>query len=78
MAAFGPNVKWVKKARWVHDKNVLTSSGVAAGIDATFTFLELAGHKLRGDTLGNFLEINRAEDSTDDPFTAFIDDVTVS
>ncbi len=29
----GPNVSWVPEARWVEDGNILTSGGVAAGID---------------------------------------------
>ncbi|KAF5338031.1 hypothetical protein D9758_014264 [Tetrapyrgos nigripes] len=35
-----PNVKWVSHARWVVDGNIWTSSGVAAGIDATLAFIE--------------------------------------
>lgn len=31
----GPKVKWVPQARWVDDGNVVTSSGVSAGIDMT-------------------------------------------
>ncbi|MBZ8177575.1 DJ-1/PfpI family protein [Corynebacterium sp. 3HC-13] len=31
----GDNVTWVPHARWVTDKNIWTSSGVAAGIDMT-------------------------------------------
>jgi putative intracellular protease/amidase len=29
----GPRVKWMRKARWVDDGNIVTSSGVSAGID---------------------------------------------
>jgi transcriptional regulator GlxA family with amidase domain len=29
----GPRVKWIRKARWVQDGNVFTSSGVSAGMD---------------------------------------------
>ena len=29
----GPNVQWVKEARWVEDGKLVTSSGVSAGID---------------------------------------------
>ena len=35
----GPDVKWVKKARWVKDGNIYTSSGVSAGIDMTHGFI---------------------------------------
>ncbi|GAB1313344.1 DJ-1/PfpI domain-containing protein [Madurella fahalii] len=36
----GPNVKWVSPARWVDDGKVWSSSGVTAGIDLAFAFLE--------------------------------------
>lgn len=32
-------VHWVKKARWVIDKNIYSSSGVSAGMDMTLGFL---------------------------------------
>jgi transcriptional regulator GlxA family with amidase domain len=44
----GPNVQWVKEARWVEDGKCFTSSGVSAGIDmalavvAKFGGMELA------------------------------------
>ncbi len=31
----GPKVQWVRKARWVDEGNVVTSSGVSAGMDMT-------------------------------------------
>ncbi|MCJ1387247.1 hypothetical protein MMC18_000087 [Xylographa bjoerkii] len=34
-----PGVQWQKRARWVQDGKFLTSSGVAAGLDAGFAFL---------------------------------------
>jgi transcriptional regulator GlxA family with amidase domain len=39
-----PGVHWIKKARWVRDGNVYTSSGVSAGIDMALGFV--------ADTLG--------------------------
>lgn len=36
-----PNVNWIPKARWTVDGNIWTSSGVAAGIDATYAFVEV-------------------------------------
>jgi transcriptional regulator GlxA family with amidase domain len=33
--AAGPKVNWVRKARWVDDGNIVTSSGVSAGMDMT-------------------------------------------
>lgn len=34
-----PDVHWVKKARWVRDGQVYTSSGVSAGLDMTLEFV---------------------------------------
>jgi len=39
-----PKVKWVKRARWVEDGNVFTSSGISAGTDMTLAFVA----KLKG------------------------------
>src|SRR5262245_51656688 len=33
VASQGPRVQWIRRARWVDDGNVVTSSGVSAGID---------------------------------------------
>lgn len=35
----GPNTEWVPQARWVHDRNRWTSSGVAAGIDMALALI---------------------------------------
>lgn len=35
----GPDVQWVKEARWVQDGNVFTSSGVSAGIDMALAII---------------------------------------
>ncbi|KAJ1569899.1 hypothetical protein HK096_010680, partial [Nowakowskiella sp. JEL0078] len=77
VAAFGPKVNWQKKARWVIDGNIITTSGVAAGIDGAFVLVELLGGKIRADALGNFLEIIRATNSRDDPFSKFLDSTTL-
>jgi transcriptional regulator GlxA family with amidase domain len=40
----GPNVEWVREARWVDDGDVLTSSGVSAGMDMALAVIaRLAG-----------------------------------
>ncbi|KAG0371239.1 hypothetical protein BGZ54_008243 [Gamsiella multidivaricata] len=38
-ACEGPNVAWIKRARWVQDGKFVTSSGVSAGIDAALYIL---------------------------------------
>lgn len=40
---------WVKRARWVEDGNILTSSGVSAGMDMTMFFID----KIAGATIVN-------------------------
>jgi putative intracellular protease/amidase len=36
---FGENVKWIRQSRWTVDGKYYTSSGVSAGMDMTFGFL---------------------------------------
>lgn len=63
-----PAVYWIKKARWVKDGNIYTSSGVSAGIDMALGFvadrfgLETALEVARG------IEYEWHEDPTWDPF----------
>lgn len=35
----GPQVFWVERARWVHDRDRWTSSGVSAGMDMTLALI---------------------------------------
>jgi len=35
----GPNVRWVKQARWVEDGKYFTSSGISAGIDMSLALI---------------------------------------
>lgn len=62
----GPKTLWEKKARWVEDGNIITSSGVAAGIDMSlFVIAKLYGEKTR-DAVSNLTEyvpnVNPVED----------------
>ncbi|KAH7253388.1 hypothetical protein FSOLCH5_014145 [Fusarium solani] len=67
----GPNVKWVKEARWVVDGNIWTSSGISAGIDMIFAFIaKQYGQTVADDTaIGS--EYVRNTDSTADPFAKY-------
>lgn len=64
----GPKVTWIKKARWVDDGNIITSSGVSAGIDMSLYVID----KLYGeDTLKyveTYTEYNFNDDSANDKF----------
>ncbi|KAH6892809.1 DJ-1/PfpI family protein [Coprinopsis sp. MPI-PUGE-AT-0042] len=68
IAGLCPQVNWVGHARWVVDGNIWTSSGVSAGLDVTFAFLE----KVYGDgvamSVANWLEYERHTDPSWDPF----------
>ena len=37
---YGPNVEWVREARWVEDGKFFTSSGVSAGMDMSLAVME--------------------------------------
>lgn len=62
------SVNWQKKARWIVDKNIYTSSGVSAGIDMTLGFvadmngIEIAEKVARG------IEYIWNADKNNDPF----------
>lgn len=64
----GPRVRWQRKARWVDDGDLVTSSGVSAGIDMALSVIarlhgiEMARHAAR------FMEYVWHEDAGDDPF----------
>ncbi len=64
----GPNVNWIKKARWVMDEKYFTSSGVSAGMDMTLGFLsELHGIEFARKIAFN-IEYNWQENSEVDNF----------
>ena len=64
----GKNVKWVKKARWVDDGTVVTSSGVSAGIDMTLAVITRLYGKDIGDQLAKIIEYEPHENPDWDPF----------
>jgi transcriptional regulator GlxA family with amidase domain len=65
-----PQVQWVKKARWVRDGNIYTSSGVSAGIDMTFGFIsDLLGHEFAKQQSIE-IEYDWKENPDEDPFAA--------
>lgn len=71
--ALGPNVNWVRKARWVVDDTegvtpVWSSSGVSAGLDVTFAFMEKMYGNETATHVANVMEYDRHLDSTWDPF----------
>ncbi len=64
----GPRVLWKRKARWVDDGNLVTSSGVSAGIDMTLALIaRLHGRDMVVSAARNMEYVWR-QDPDDDPF----------
>lgn len=64
----GPNVNWVPKARWVDDGDIVTSSGVSAGIDMSLNVVERLFGTQRAERVANMMEYEWHRDSSFDPF----------
>lgn len=66
----GTDVEWVPEARWVVDGKMVTSGGVAAGIDMAFHLIErLHGHDL-ASRVATGIEYEWHDDPSWDPFAA--------
>ena len=64
----GPRVQWRRRARWVDDGNIVTSSGVSAGIDMALSLIaRLHGRDMALASARN-MEYRWHEDAADDPF----------
>ncbi len=64
----GPKVLWRRKARWVDDGNLITSSGVSAGIDMTLGLIaRIHGREMALSAARN-MEYLWRESPDDDPF----------
>jgi len=64
----GPRVLWKRKARWVDDGDLVTSSGVSAGIDMTLALIaRLHGRDMAVSAARN-MEYVWHESPEDDPF----------
>lgn len=65
----GLKVNWAAKARWVVDGNILTSSGISAGIDASYAFVALNYGEDVARDLADSAEYVRWMDPDHDPFS---------
>jgi transcriptional regulator GlxA family with amidase domain len=64
----GPNVEWVREARWVEDGKFATSSGVSAGIDMALAVIaRLVGREV-SENVARAMEYEWHTDATWDPF----------
>ncbi len=64
----GPDVKWVRHARWVDDGNVVTSSGVSAGIDMSLAIVQRLYGEKRAVRIAEQMEYEWHRDASWDPF----------
>ncbi|HXP91270.1 MAG TPA: DJ-1/PfpI family protein [Fibrobacteria bacterium] len=64
----GPNVRWIRKARWVVDEKFWTSSGITAGIDMALGFVADTIRPEVARKIAVALEHVWNEDGTEDPF----------
>lgn len=68
VVAQGPEVDWVKKARWVVDDQYWTSSGVSSGMDMTLALIEEIHDIELANMLSNVIEYDRHKESSWDPY----------
>ncbi len=64
----GPRVRWQRKARWVDDGDLITSSGVSAGIDMALSVVARLHGIDMARQAARFMEYVWHEDAGDDPF----------
>jgi transcriptional regulator GlxA family with amidase domain len=67
----GPDVDWVYEARWVEDRNRMTSSGVSAGMDMSLALLDRLYGEETADMVAKFTEYSCSKDPGIDPFAAY-------
>lgn len=65
----GLNVKWIKKARWVKDETIYTSSGISAGIDMVLGFIADNYGTKKAESIANRIEYIWNKDSEADVFS---------
>ncbi|KAF9097472.1 hypothetical protein BGX23_008746 [Mortierella sp. AD031] len=64
----GPNVNWIKRARWVQDGKFVSSSGVSAGIDAALYIVSELASKETAETVATHIEYTWHRVASEDPF----------
>jgi transcriptional regulator GlxA family with amidase domain len=64
----GPKVTWVPVARWVDNGNVVTSSGVSAGIDMSLALIARLVSVEVAERVAQGMEYRWARDAGEDPF----------
>ncbi|MGW0021072.1 DJ-1/PfpI family protein [Rhodococcus sp. NPDC003382] len=64
----GTDVEWAPRARWVHDRDRWTSSGVAAGMDMTGALLRYLFGREEAERAAREIELELHTDPDRDPF----------
>lgn len=68
VTSINSKVHWQPHARWVVDGNCYTSSGISAGMDMTFAFLEEIQGSSAAEHVAQYLEYSRIKNPDNDPF----------
>jgi len=68
VAEQGPEVDWVRQARWVEDGRFITSSGVSAGIDMALAAISTLHGPEAAEKVAIWSEYNWQKDPDHDPF----------
>ena len=66
------NVEWVERARWVDDGDVVTSSGVSAGIDMALAVIARLFGSERAEAIAALTEYEWHRDPSRDPFARYL------
>jgi transcriptional regulator GlxA family with amidase domain len=64
----GPEVDWKRIARWVDDGNIVTSSGVSAGIDMALALVARLHDRETAERAARVMEYVWNDDPDNDPF----------
>lgn len=69
-------VQWIEAARWVDDGNVVTSSGVSAGMDMALALIERFHGADAAEQIAIATEYTRHRDAAQDPFVVHLNAAT--
>jgi len=64
----GPGVPWVRQARWVDDEDIVSSSGVSAGIDMALALIARLHDRATAENAARVMEYVWNDDPSNDPF----------
>lgn len=68
VAALNDRVQWIRRARWVEDGNIFTSSGVSAGMDMTLAVIARLFDRATAENAARLAEYTWHRDADVDPF----------